>query len=183
MTGQPGQAGQPEQQGPQAQAGQAGQPQAGQQGQPRRGRAGAVLAVAVAVLVVLAVVAGVLATTRPGPDLPPGSPEATVQDYLRLVHDGDLDAAAELLDPAGRCTVEDLDQSYADVDARMVLRDSSVEGDRATVRIAFVHTDGPLGADTWESDERFELARDGDRWVITGEPWPMYQCSSTSEEG
>ncbi|AXH95398.1 hypothetical protein DV701_03990 [Ornithinimicrobium avium] len=147
------------------------------------GRAGTVLAVAVAVLVVLAVVAGVLAATRPGPDLPPGSPEATVQDYLSLVHDGDLEAAAELLDPAGACTVEDLHQGYGDPGARMVLRDSRVEGDRASVRIAFVYTDGPFGADGWESDERFQLVRDGDRWVITGEPWPMYVCPSTPEEG
>ncbi len=150
---------------------------------PGTRRAGVVLVVALVVLVALAVVAAVLAATRTGPQLPSGSPEATVQDYLQLVHDHDLDGAAGLLDPDRGCTVDDLEQAYVERDARMVLRDSDVRGDRATVRIEIVRgSGGPFGVDTWTSEERFDLVRDGDRWVITGEPWPMYTCSSPGKE-
>lgn len=151
-------------------------------GRGRGGRAGVVLAGAVAVLVVLAVVAAVLASTRPGPELPQGSPEATVGDYVRLVHDGDLEGAAALLDPAGNCTVDDLEQGYVQRDVRMVLRDSQIMGNRAVVEIGVVYG-GPFGGDSYESEERFELVRDGDQWVVGGEPWPMYGCTDAPMEG
>ncbi|GAA5162208.1 hypothetical protein [Ornithinimicrobium tianjinense] len=140
------------------------------------GRAGKVLAVVVGVLVLLAVVAGVISATRERPELPAGSPEATVQDYVTLIYDDDLEGAAELLDPDGSCTVEDLDLAFVDQAARVVLRDTSVDGDRATVRVGLVHPSGsPLG-DEFTQDETFRLVRSPDGWVITGDPWPVYGC-------
>lgn len=141
-------------------------------------RAGLVLAVVVGVLVLLAVVAGVVSATRDGAELPPGSPEAVVQDYVARVYDDDPDGAAELLDPADGCTADHLAEAYADDAARVVLRDVRVDGARATVRLDFVHgTDGPFDSE-WTREETFRLSRtdDGAPWRITGEPWPMHGC-------
>ena len=141
------------------------------------GRAGKVLAIAVAVLLLLAVVAGVVSATRPRTELPAGSPEAVVQDYVTAVYARDLDAAAGHLDPDGDCGVEDLELAYVERDARVVLRDVDVDGDRATVRADMVHTDSaPFGGSEWIQEEIFRLTDAGDGWVITGAPWPMYAC-------
>lgn len=141
------------------------------------GRAGKVLAIAVAVLVLLAVVAGVLSATRPRAQLPEGSPEAVVQQYVTAVFEQDLDAAADHLDPDGDCDVEDLEMAYTERDARVVLRSTDVDGATATVRIDLVNADNaPFGGNEWTQEERFELTDLGDRWVITGEPWPVYSC-------
>jgi hypothetical protein len=138
---------------------------------------GRVLAVVVGVLVVLAVVAGVLSARRGAGELTPGSPEAAVQDYLSRVYDRDLDGAAELLDPEGDCTVSDLERNVYEPDARVVLRSSEVDGATALVRVELVHgEEGPLGSGEWAQEESFRLERVDDRWVITGEPWPMFSC-------
>lgn len=141
-------------------------------------RAGTVLAIAVGVLVLLAVVAGLVSATRDTADLPAGSPEAVVQDYLRLVQDRDHVAALELLDPATTCTFEDLSSSSGEPAVRVVLVESRVDGDRATVRLDVVRgTGGPLQSE-WSTEETFRLLRadDGSGWSITGVPWPMYTC-------
>lgn len=148
------------------------------------GRAGLVLGIVVGVLVLVAVVAAVLAAMRPDPQLPAGSPEATVQDYVRLVYAHDLDEAAALLDPQGRCAKEDLESAWVDREARMVLRESDVDGDEADVRVDLVYAGGgPFGlSDEYSEPQHFQLARAGERWVITGEPWPMYGCAPGAGE-
>lgn len=141
-------------------------------------RAGTVLAIAVGVLVLLAVVAGVFSATRDSPDLPAGSPEAIVQDYVAHVYDRDFDAALELLEPATSCTFEDLSTSYAEPGARVVLRDTRVDGDRATVQLDFVRgSDGPFQSE-WTSEETFVLTRSDQagQWAIADSPWPMFVC-------
>ncbi|WP_289017175.1 hypothetical protein [uncultured Ornithinimicrobium sp.] len=141
------------------------------------GRAGKVLAIAVAVLLLLAVVAGVVSATRPRTELPAGSPEAVVQDYVTAVYDRDLGAAAEHLDPDGKCDLKDLETAWVERDARVVLRDVDVDGDRATVRVDLVHTDStPFGGSEWSQEEVFRLTASGSGWVLTGSPWPMYAC-------
>lgn len=139
-------------------------------------RAGKVLAVVVVILVLLGVVAGVVSATREAPQLPAGTPEATVQDYVTKVYAGDLDGAAALLDPAGSCTVTDLEAAYTDGSMRVVLVDSRVDGDRATVRVALVRSSSTPFADGYRQEESFRLERAGDGWAISGEPWPMFGC-------
>jgi hypothetical protein len=141
-------------------------------------RAGKVLAVVVGVLVLLAVVAGVVSATRDRADLPAGSPEAVVQDYVAQVYDQDVDAALAHLAPDSGCTVEDLTRAYAEPATRVVLRSSDVDGDTATVRLDFVHgADGPFQSE-WTQEETFRLARADSAadWAITGVPWPMPGC-------
>lgn len=145
-----------------------------------RNRAGLVLGICVALLVLVAVVAAVLSTSRSGAQLPEGSPEATVQDYLRAVTDGDTRRAATHLDPEGRCTERDLRDAHAGDPTRVVLRDTRTEGEEADVRVDLVHGDGgPFGGDGYREELTLDLRREGGAWVVTGEPWPMYACSGS----
>lgn len=147
------------------------------------GRAGLVLAISVAALVLLAVVAGVLAATRPGPELPAGSPEAVVQDYLQRVRAHDPEGAATLLAPESPCGEDNLRQDQGPTDYRAVLRSTKTDTDGATVRVDLVHGgDGPFGGDGWTEEQTFDLVRDGERWLITGVPWPLYSCDKTEHE-
>lgn len=140
------------------------------------------LAIAVAVLVVLAVVAGVLAALRPGPELPGGSPEARVRDYVAALYERDPGRAVRQLDPDGLCTEGDLRDVFLDERARVVLRESTTEGGTARVRVDLVHAgEGPFGGGENREPVTFDLRRDGDRWVITGEPWPTFSCGKNRE--
>lgn len=145
-------------------------------------RANRVLGIAVAALLLLAVVAAVLSSLRSEPDLPAGSPEAAVQDYLAAVYAGDSDAAAEHLDPEGGCLASDLDQAWVDQESRAVLRDSREQGGGATVRIDLVRSgSGPFGSGEWTEEQTFRLRQVDGAWVITGTPWPTHVC--IGEEG
>lgn len=135
-----------------------------------------VLAIAVGVLVLLAVVAGVLSATRSGPDLPAGSPEAAIRDYVRAVQDRDAETAAGFLAPDGSCTSEDVERALGGSPSRVVLRSTSTTGERAVVEIDLVHSQGPWGSSEYRQEERFDLRRADSGWVITGEPWPMHYC-------
>lgn len=140
------------------------------------------LALVVAVLVALAVGAGLLAALRPGPELPAGSPEARVRDYVAALYDRDPGLAARQLDPDGLCKEADLRDFYLDEQARVVLRESTTEAGTARVRVDLVHAGGgPIGGGESRESVTFDLRRAGDRWVITGEPWPTFSCGKNRE--
>lgn len=141
------------------------------------------LVIAVASLVLLAVGAGVFAALRPGPQLAAGSPEARVRDYVAALHERDPATAAEQLDPDGTCDEEDLRGVFLDEQSRVVLRESVTEGDTARVRVDLVHSGGgPIGGGESREPVTFDLRRAGDRWVITGEPWPTFSCGTLEEK-
>jgi hypothetical protein len=140
------------------------------------------LVLAVLALVLLAVGAGLLATLRSGPELPSGSPEARVRDYVAALFAQDPAEAARQLDPDGPCGEGDLRGGFVDEQARVVLRDSDIEQDTARVRVDIVHSgDGPIGGGESREPVTFDLRRAGERWVITGEPWPTFSCGTDKE--
>lgn len=142
-------------------------------------RANRVLAIALGVIVVLAVIGAVVSSGRARPQFAAGTPEATVQSYLDAVLDGRQADAAKLLDPSGECGVEDLERSrYPGVDAtRVVLVGSSVDGSSASVEVELVFSSGdPFGSSEFAEKHTYRLTRSGSAWVLSGTPWPLYEC-------
>lgn len=141
-------------------------------------RANRTLAMVVGGIVVLAVVAAIFSATRPATSFDQATPQGTVQAYLRAVFKGDHEEAARFLDPAGSCDVEDLDRNGTVDSPRVVLRETSTQADssRVTVRVVRSSEGGPF--DTYEAteDHTYRLTRSGGRWVLTGTPWPLYDC-------
>ncbi|HEX6877272.1 MAG TPA: hypothetical protein VF165_16570 [Nocardioidaceae bacterium] len=135
-----------------------------------------ILAIVVGVIAVIGVVAGVLSATRQVPKYERGTPVGVVQAYLTAVIDGDHQDAVGLLE-GSTCTVGDLDRAYLPDDVRVVLRDSEVAGDAAQVKVDVVMpSEGPLDGSEYVEKHTFRLTRTGGQWLISGSPWPMYEC-------
>lgn len=137
-----------------------------------------ILAIVVGVVAVIGVVAAVLSATRDVPTYDRGAPEGVVQAYLTAVIDGDHQGAVQFLADVSPCTVEDLDRAYVSEGVRVLLRDTEVDGDAAQVRVDVVMSSGgPLDGSEYAEKHTFRLSRAGGDWLITGTPWPMYECS------
>lgn len=142
-------------------------------------RANRILAIALGVIILLAIIAAVVSAGRPVAQLEPGSPEATVQAYVDAALDGRNDEAARWLDPAGECTAEHLERAgtYTMAPTRMVLVDSTVTGETATVRVELVSgSGGPFDSSEYREQHTYRLTRTNGTWLLTGTPWPLYEC-------
>ena len=137
-----------------------------------RDRPALVLGLVAALVAVLAIVAAVVAGTREHPALDAGTPAGVVQLYVVALYDGDDATAVQYLDPALGCT-DPLPERYLAGTARIGVAATTVTGDRATVDLRI---EEGAGLDTWSHRETFTLRRDGETWLITGHPWPIYEC-------
>ena len=138
-----------------------------------RPRPTTVLAIVAALIVLLAIVAAVLAEGRERPTLDPGTPEGVVQLYVQALFDDDVAAAIEYLDPALGCS-DPLPEPYLADTARVSVVTTTTNDDTATVELAI--EEGGLLEGSWSHPERFTLIRNGEQWLITGDPWPIYEC-------
>lgn len=142
-------------------------------------RANRILAIALGAIAVLALVAAVISAGRPTERFDAGTPEATVQAYVEAALDGRADEAARWLDPRGDCDVEDLDRAgLAGMTAtRVVLADSRTSGDSATVEVELVFgSGGPFDSSEYREKHTYRLTRSQGTWLLTGIPWPLYDC-------
>ena len=137
-------------------------------------QANIVFAVVAGLVVALGVAAWIVSAVREPTQLEPGSPEATVQAFLRAVTDDDDDALIRLLDPELGCSAP-LDKSYDPGGFSWALISSKPTGDSATVEIEITqYGDGPL--DSWSHRQVFDLVRFDNDWLVTGSPWPYLGC-------
>lgn len=137
-----------------------------------------ILATIVGALVAVVVAVAVVAATRPPPELDVGTPQGIVQAYVRAVFDGEIAEAAGHITAESECGVEDLERARAADSARVVLLDTRVDGDSASVEVEIVHSggSGPFDGYEWSEETTFSLIRSGGTWQLTGEPWPLYFC-------
>ena len=138
----------------------------------------------VAAVVVVAIALSVVAiVVKDEQDFAAGTPEGTVQRYLRAVIDGDANAArgylsADLID---RCDEQRLRDAYrrgSRRDVRATLRGTAEVGDVTEVRIRITEfrDDPPFRRDDYSHDEFFALRQEGGEWRIVEPPWPLSFC-------
>jgi hypothetical protein len=139
----------------------------------------------VAAVVVVAVALSVVAIVAGGDEqeFAAGTPEATVQSYLRAVIDRDVSAAAGHLaaDLVGRCDEQRLRDAYrrpSDRDVRVTLIGTTEVGEVTEVRTRITEVRGnpPFGGDDFSHDEFFALQQEDGEWRIVDPPWPLYFC-------
>jgi hypothetical protein len=129
-----------------------------------------------AVIALAAIIALVMSVTRSDQAWDRSTPEGAVQAYLEAVQRGDNAEAATWFSPDGECSVEDLQIAYAPTDVRVDLKSSEVSGDTARVVVEIMWgTRGPFDRPGGEQ-QTYRLVRSGDRWLLTGIPWPVYGC-------
>lgn len=138
-----------------------------------------VIAVMVAVLVAVAVVFAL----QPPTEFDPNTPEGTAQGYFRAVNDGDQDLAETFMTDELRtkCHWEwwfrDATES-----SRVVITDTEIEGDSASVSVAITVSYGeePFGGSSYDEKQVMAMERAGDSWLISAPVWPMdpYACEN-----
>lgn len=141
-----------------------------------RARPNVVLLVIAVLVAALAVIAALVAANRtpPSPDL--GTPEGVVQEYVIAVLDGDQERMETFLDPALGCEAP-FPFFTQPRPASLSVVSTRVSGSSATVVVEITEGGGgPLPGGSSTHRETFSLvSRDG-RWLIAGNPWPIYEC-------
>lgn len=128
-------------------------------------------------LIIIAVaIVTILSSTKSAVVIDRSRPAGSVQVYLKAILAGKNAEAAKMLSPESVCTVTDIDRAYIVDTARVLLIDSTTAGTNAEVRVRVeIPPGGPLG-DFMTEDHTFRLVNSGGTWLITGIPWPLYDC-------
>lgn len=127
-------------------------------------------------IVVLVAVVAILSSTRGTLLIDRGNPAWAVQNYLKAVLSGRNADAAKMISPESECTVIDVDRAYVMENARVVLVHTTTTGNMAEVRVRVEFPmNGPFGASSSE-DHTFRLTDSNGNWLLTGIPWPLYNC-------
>lgn len=138
-------------------------------------RSNLVLGVVAVLVIILAVIAAVVGASRAPRTADLSTPAGATEAYIVAVVSQDDDAARDLLDPALGCTPEQVSQMYRPSRASLSVVDAEENGATASVVVEITeHGQGLF--DAWAHRETFTLRLDDDRWLVTGEPWPIYQC-------
>ena len=137
-----------------------------------------VLLVIAGLVLGLAVIAAVVSANRtapPPPDL--STPEGVVQEYVQAVIDGDHEKIATFLDPSLGCEAP-LRYSGPSLPTTLSLVSSRTSGSTATVVVEITEGEGrgPFLGGIYTHRENFTLVSRNDRWLISGNPWPIYEC-------
>ncbi|MFA5918522.1 MAG: hypothetical protein WC800_03160 [Candidatus Nanopelagicaceae bacterium] len=134
------------------------------------------LAVVFALLVGAVVLVTLFTSGGASKKLDPSTPEGTVQSYLSAVLKGNYEKAAQFISSESSCDVQDLDRVYTVDTARVDLVKTEIDGEHAQV---WVKVDYPSGAPfdaVRVEDHTFRLVHVNDHWLLTGIPWPLYDC-------
>ena len=135
-----------------------------------------VLAIVIGLIIIAVAIVTVLSSTRSAVVIDRTTPAGSVQVYLKAVLAGKNAEAAKMLSPESACTVTDVDRAYIVDTARVLLVDSTTEGTTAEVRVRVeIPSGSPLG-DFMTEDHTFRLVNSNGTWLLTGIPWPLYDC-------
>lgn len=134
------------------------------------------LAIVVGLIIAAVAIVTILSSTKSAVVIDRSTPAGSVQAYLKAVLGGKDAEAAKWLAPAGSCTVTDIERAYIVDTARVLLVDSTTTGSTSEVRVRVEIPSGtPLG-DVMTEDHTFGLVKSDGKWLITGIPWPLYDC-------
>jgi hypothetical protein len=142
---------------------------------PRRLLTGILVLLGVLVIAALAVV-----FTRGEPKmLDPGTAAGVVQRYTAAIIDGDEDAAAKYLTAHARQRCSEPERPYTD-NLRVSLISTVERESSADVKVLIVTSNdgGPFGMSEYETEEVFDLVKEGGGWLVESTPWQFALCTS-----
>lgn len=133
--------------------------------------------------IALAVIAGIAVTVVAGGErrYAEGTPERTVQDYLRAVNDHDATAALAFLSPAATAQCADLPRdsitNRGSSSIRATLDRTTLRDTTAEVRVRITESygsSGPFGNGESTMTQTFTLVQAQGQWRFSDAPWPLY---------
>lgn len=141
------------------------------------------MTVGVVALGLIAVIVTLLASSGDPTPLPPGSPEARVQDFILAIDDGAFDVAYDMLanEVTDNCTQSDFRRHVADGERaglRVELDSVDLYDDEADVSVNVTSFSGSPPFDFSQNTykARFALTRSDGGWAIDEAPWPFSGC-------
>ena len=141
-----------------------------------------------ALLGILLIASVAITVTRGETEFDPGSPEYTVQRYLKALDSGDHEAAEGLWSPELR---EDCSfvafalhagRGFEGVsEARITLENTRIVGETTVVSLGVVRSGGGgiFGPSEWESTYDFGVRNFEGEWLISGHHWLANDCVSS----
>lgn len=140
-----------------------------------------VLGIIAGIVAVLAVVVGIGAANPNAPEIDVSSPAGVVQTFIAAIHDGEFDDAAALLHPALGCTTASLAGSSVSDSLQLRVERETINDGTATVRLEITEGNPGFLGSGWTHSETYTLSKDGNSWLITGQPWPVYYCEENQK--
>ncbi len=137
---------------------------------------------------VLLVVSVVVSVNRGETEFDPGSPESTVQRYLKAIGSENYGAAEDLWSPelSEECSFEafvlEAGRNFDSIiESRITLDDVRVVGETTVVTVGVVRTNGGgiFGPSEWERTYDFGVRRLEGEWLIAGHNWLADSCVSS----
>jgi hypothetical protein len=117
-----------------------------------------------------------LAGNRTVSTYPTGSPEATVQNFLKAVSEKDSSLAQKYLEPETDCNINDLNRAVISPDLAVNLLKASQDEETARIDIQIKYNSNALFNDGYSEIQIIRLINIKNQWKITGIPWPLYGC-------
>ena len=136
---------------------------------------------------ILLIASVAISVTRGETEFDPGSPEFTVQRYLKALDSEDHETAEGLWSPELKesCSFEafviEVGRRFDTLsESRITLKDTRVVGETTVVSINVIRSDGGglFGPTEWESAYDFGVRQSEGEWLITGHHWLGDECVS-----
>jgi hypothetical protein len=123
-------------------------------------------------LVALAILS---ATQNKTSDFASGTPEATVQAFLKSMSERDSEGALQYFASDSPCELFELDRQGLSQEITIDLVESTITGNAAKVKIRIRYSSNDM-VSGWKEDQVMRLEKESGNWRITGTPWPLYDC-------
>tara|TARA_Y100000294_G_C8540649_1_gene331024 strand:+ start:161 stop:694 length:534 start_codon:yes stop_codon:yes gene_type:complete len=146
---------------------------------------------AASALGVLLLVSVVVALTERETDFEPGTPEATIQQFLKAMGQSEYESAYGMLASNLQvdCGPEQMFTARFAYDDRfennrVTLEETHRIGESTfvTLRITEFRSDGPFGSSESSHEQRYALKSENGDWRFSEFPWPLYNCGSYKSE-
>lgn len=109
------------------------------------------------------------------------TPEWAVQQFLTAMVNQDTDSAYEHISPSSPCKIIHLDRAWMNRDLNVDLVQSTITGDSARVEVDIEYSSSDLFGSPYVESHVYRLEDAGNKWLIVGIPWPLYDCGEISK--
>jgi hypothetical protein len=140
-----------------------------------------VLAVIVALITITSIFVVIISSNRSTLEFDANSPQAVTQSYLVAIFDEDFDQAAQYFEATSECDASNLDKAYFDKNARINLLEADITDNRARVKVMIEYSNSDLFNNYYSEETVFRLLKEDDSWTLTGIPWPLYECTISTQ--
>lgn len=129
-----------------------------------------------ALLIVAVIVVNLFTAGNSSKTLDPATPAGVVQGYLNAALNGKYERAATFISSESSCDAQDLERIFIMDMERVDLVKTEIDGSQAQVWVRVDYPSGAMFDAANLEDHSYRLTQAKGRWLLTGVPWPLYDC-------